>query len=150
MKNRGDFQPLGVMSVYADNIMIEAAKSGDVEAIRAYLTAGAELNARDGEGMSALTWAARRGQKKVVRVLLDKGLTDIDLKDSYGFTPLFWAARRGYVDIVRILLENGADPGTKDIYGWTPMTWAVQRGHFKIMKLLRNNHRKNGRSRKGR
>jgi Ankyrin repeats (3 copies) len=93
------------------------------------------VNQRDGDGMTALSWAAERGHEAVVRLLLEKG-ADVEAKADYGRTTLSWAAERGHEAVVRLLLEKGADVEAKTQYGETALRKAVERGHEAVVRLL--------------
>jgi hypothetical protein len=58
-----------------------------VEAIRLCLAAGADINAADTRGQTALHGAALQGLDRVVQFLADNGAV-LDAKDKRGFTPL--------------------------------------------------------------
>jgi len=98
-----------------------------------------DVNAHDCVGMTALTWASRKGHDEVVKVLLERGDVDPDRADTgYGQTPLSWAAENGHEGIVKMLFEReGVNPDQKDtLYGQTPLSWAAENGHEGIVKIL--------------
>lgn len=110
---------------------------GDVQAVRALLRDGADVNAAQGDGMTALHWAARRGQSELVEVLLYAG-AKLDAGTRIGrYTPLHIAAREGRTSVVRVLLEAGADPRVVTTNsGATPLHLAARSGDQEIVKLL--------------
>lgn len=69
---------------------------------------GADVEARDYDGVTALHRAVEYGCDGVVRVLLEKG-ADIDTVDRERATPLHWAVATGNWGSVGLLLEGGAD-----------------------------------------
>jgi len=93
------------------------------------------LNARDYRGDTALHWAAKRGQKKVVDVLLARGV-HADIKGHYGSSPLEYAAYWGHAAVAEVLLAGGADPKARDDAGSTPLHSAAVQGHLEIVGLL--------------
>lgn len=73
-----------------------AAADGQFAAVAALVAGGAEVDAQDGDGMTALAWAARvrRGNDHIAAVLLEAGANpDVPCKD--GTTPRAWAQREG-------------------------------------------------------
>lgn len=97
----------------------EAAWTGDVEAVRAWIEHGADLDARDPFGSTPLMIAATFGRPDVAEALLAAG-ADPDLRNADGGTALHAAAVLCYEDVVRVLLENGADKYLRDHFGNTP------------------------------
>jgi uncharacterized protein len=73
------------------------------------LEAGAELDAQDGRGFSALHWAAQHGLLGCVQRLLRAG-ADPERRDSLARSPREVALTRGYVDIARELEGPKAPP----------------------------------------
>ena len=87
--------------------LMMAAKKGDINRIEDLLYSGAEINARDEEGWTALMYAARfQPNPDVTKLLLFKG-ADRAAKNRYGLSSLLLAA--GYSEnpeVVAILLET--------------------------------------------
>ena len=124
---------------FGNNTLHAAVRKCFPIAAEVLLTAGADVNTRDGEGWTPLSRAAERGHEAVVKLLLDTGKVDVDSKDSgYGRTPLWWAAGGGHEAVVKLLLETGkVDLDSKDKYnGQTPLSWAARGGHEAVVKLL--------------
>jgi hypothetical protein len=115
--------------------LIVASYFGHSAVVRLLLDKGADLESKDKEGQTPLSWAARNGNGAVVKLLLDKG-ADLELKDRYGQTPLSWAARNRYKSVVKLLLDKGADIESKDRYGRTPLSWAADSRRAAVVKLL--------------
>lgn len=70
-----------------------------------YSRKGADVEAKDKDGGTALMLAAESGHKAVMRLLLKKG-ADVEAKHVTGRTALMWVANRGHEAVVR-LLEGG-------------------------------------------
>src|SRR5262245_42124717 len=86
----------------------EAARQGDVAAVRKLLDEGVPVDAKSRYGATALSFASHKGQLEVVKLLLERG-ADPDVKDRfYGSTPLSWAAESGSLEIARLLVDRGA------------------------------------------
>lgn len=96
------------LGLTVDPAWFEAAKKGDLDAVRAYLAKGTKPDVRDDHDDSALTWAALEGHADVCRVLLEAGANP-NQRQYQGATPLMLAADRGRLDVVRLLVEAGAD-----------------------------------------
>lgn len=87
----------------------DAAMRGQVDAVQALLARGADVNVPQGDGMTALHWAAERGDEALVRLLLDAGAEASATTRNGNYTPLHLAARSGDAVIVKALLDAGAD-----------------------------------------
>jgi len=115
----------------------EAARNGYDGAImglfQKYGTAIVDL--RDSSGVTALMFAAGRGQKGTVSFLLEKGAS-IDAVENEGFTALMGAAIGGWKDVVALLLEKGADAGRKRASGDTALSLAKQYKNPEVVALL--------------
>ena len=78
---------------------------GNEKVARLLLENGADTEAKNIDGETALLWTADNGFEAIVQLLLDKG-ADIEAKDNHKVTALFWADRHGFEAIVRLLLRN--------------------------------------------
>lgn len=98
-----------VLLAYAGNgqDLIDAAYEGNTETVKILLANGADVNAKDDEGRTALMTVAGEGHTGVAKTLLDHG-ADINTKDKDGKTALFLAEKSGHSQVVRILKEAGA------------------------------------------
>ena len=85
-----------------------AARTGKLGPVKALLARGADVNAKERRGQTALMWAAAEGHAEVVAALLKAG-AEFRTPLPSGFTPLFFAVREGRTDVVRVLLKAGAD-----------------------------------------
>lgn len=87
--------------------------------------------------ISPLHEAARKGDVKEAKKLLDAG-ADLNARDEHNrSTPLGWAAKYGRLDMVKFLLERGAPKSLPDDPSWaTPLAWAKTRGHTDIVAVL--------------
>ncbi len=106
----------------------DAAARRDVPAVRALLQKGADVNAAQGDGMTALHWAARSGDVQLSALLIQakaglKGTTRIG-----AYTPLHLAAEGGHAPVVVALLKAGAAPAVTTTTGVTALHLAALAG----------------------
>ena len=87
----------------------EAAKDGDRATVRALLEQGADVNLAEGDGMTALHWAASKGDVEVARLLVARGANVKAATRLGSFTPLHLAAQAGSAPIIALLAAHGAD-----------------------------------------
>lgn len=88
--------------------LLRAAREGNADTVKALLSAsGADVNATDELGSTALMEAARYGHDDVVRSLLEAG-ADIKARDREGKTALMLAVTGGHDDVVKVLKQAGA------------------------------------------
>ena len=78
-----------------DSAVADAAMKGDIEAVRALLKDGADVNAAQGDGMTALHWAAEAGDMELVGMLLYAGANPQGVTRLGGYTPLHLASKAG-------------------------------------------------------
>ena len=101
---------LAAQQAAAGDALLDAARRGELEAVRELIGSGADVGARRGDGMTALHFAAERGHAAVARALIDAGAA-VDAGTRIGrYTALHVAARAGHGAIVARLLDGGADP----------------------------------------
>jgi uncharacterized protein len=91
-----------------DPVWERAAKDGDAGAVRELLHFGADVDARDRYGQTALMLAAHAGHVAVVERLLAAG-ADMDVTAKYGLSALMLAVLAGHVEVARLLARAGAD-----------------------------------------
>jgi len=126
-----------VAAMTPESPVADAAMRGDLEEVRSLLRSGADVNEPQGDGMTALHWAARRGDAALAEVLVYAGAR-LDAGTRIGrYTPLHVAAREGRAGVVRVLLDAGADPkAVTTNSGATPLHLAARSGDAEIVRLL--------------
>ena len=98
----------GAVSI-ADAPVADAARRGDVEAVKSLLAQGADVNGALGDGMTALHWAAEHGDDEITKLLIASG-ANVQVGTRIGaYTPLHIASKRGHAAVASMLLEAGAD-----------------------------------------
>eukprot|EP00747_Dinoflagellata_sp_TGD_P042776 gnl/TRDRNA2_/TRDRNA2_142291_c0_seq1.p1 gnl/TRDRNA2_/TRDRNA2_142291_c0~~gnl/TRDRNA2_/TRDRNA2_142291_c0_seq1.p1 ORF type:complete len:291 (+),score=38.08 gnl/TRDRNA2_/TRDRNA2_142291_c0_seq1:71-874(+) len=113
-----------------------AAAQGHLDTVRLLVEGkGAELEARDDDGKTALVWAAANGHVATLDYLLSKGARR-DGTDGRGRPAISWAAQNGFHDAVELLLARSADAASQDLEGATPMTLAAVKSRWQVVSVL--------------
>lgn len=118
----------------------EAVRRGAVAELDALLSRGADIDARDRHGQTAVMLAAMDGQARVVGFLATHG-ADLDHTAKFGLSATMLAVVRAHGDVVRVLVGAGADlelkgTGAPGFAGKTAYDLAVERGDQALMVLL--------------
>jgi ankyrin repeat protein len=114
----------------------DATMRGDREAVRALLQQGADVNAAQGDGMTALHWAALEGDLETAKMLLYAGANVKSSTRLGAFTPLLLASKNGHAALVGALLEAGADPNEATTNGTTALMLASASGSVEATTAL--------------
>src|SRR5688572_6019968 len=78
-----------------DTRLADAAMEGNREAVLTLLKSGGNVNAAQGDGATALHWAARLGDLEMIHALLKAGANVKAATRIGAITPLFMAAENG-------------------------------------------------------
>jgi ankyrin repeat protein len=116
--------------------MLDAAKLDDKEAVRALVKQGADVNAAEGDGMTALHWAAAKGEPELADILVHAGANVKAITRVGSYTPLHMAAKIGSVSVMDVLLKAGADVNAATVPGTTPLMLAAAAGNPEGIRLL--------------
>ncbi len=114
----------------------DAAMRGDLAAVRALIRQGADINAAQGDGMTALHWAAARDDQAMADELLRARASVGAVTRIDAHTPLHVASRAGSARVVRSLLAAGADAAATTTTGVTPLHFAAMAGSTDIIAAL--------------
>ena len=124
-----------LVGAVGDVPIVDAAKNSDRDALRTLLEQGADVNARAGDGATALLWASYRDDMDSAELLIGAG-ADVDLANDLGATPLWAASRNGSPAMAGLLLEAGADPDAPLLLGETPLITAARTGNPQVVRML--------------
>ena len=112
-----------------DAPVADAAMRGDMEEVRALLRSGADVNAPQSDGVTAMHWAAENGDAALARVLIYAGANVGPLTRNDAYTPLHMAARGGHAGVIELLVGAGADAAAATSSTASPRcTWPPRRG----------------------
>ena len=115
----------------------DAAMRGNRDAVRSLLQQGADVNAAQGDGMSALHWAADRGDAELTAMLVYAGANPGAVTRIGQYTPLHLASRSGNVEAVKTLLGAGAAVDARtSTTGVTPLHLAATAGSTPVITAL--------------
>ncbi|XP_015877441.4 protein VAPYRIN-like [Ziziphus jujuba] len=117
------------------DLVITAARKGDLENLQWLLQKGATIKHRDEYGFTALHAAAIEGHKDVVQKLIESG-SDFESQDREGHTPLHLAVVAGSLETVEVLVNEGADINVNTKFRATPLHMATILGYDDIAEFL--------------
>jgi ankyrin repeat protein len=115
--------------------LIEAAEQGDLSAVRS-LVQKSDVNSAQGDGMTALHWAAYHEDLEMAGVIVKAGANVNAANRLNAVTPLLIASKAGNAAIVDLLLKNGADANLANSLGTTPLMLAAASGKVDAVKTL--------------
>jgi ankyrin repeat protein len=118
-----------------------AIKRGDVQDVRNLLDRGADVDARDRHGQTALMLAAHAGRRDVVEALIAHG-ANLNTTAKYGLSALMLALIAGHTQVARLLADAGTDlslrgTGAPGFAGKTACDLAAERGMRELSALLK-------------
>lgn len=98
--------------------LIASAEKGEVDHVLKLLQDGADINATDERGRTAVMAATYNHKVEAVKALIQKG-ADINIRDESLNNVLLYAGAEGLLDIVKLAMDAGADPKLTNRYGGT-------------------------------
>jgi ankyrin repeat protein len=121
--------------------VVDATRQGDLEALRVLIEQGADVNQAEGDGMTALHWAAMRNDPDAAELLIEAGAALEAGTRIGGHTPLHVASRSGSASVSRLLLASGtdADVNAETSTGATALHFTAGGGHADVARLLLEN-----------
>jgi ankyrin repeat protein len=118
--------------------LLQAAKDDDHDVVRRLIAHHADVNASEGDGFTALHWAAYNDDVELTKILLKAGAASEPRTRLEGVTPLILAADNGDATLIDALLAGGAKPDTANDNGTTPLMQAAAAGDPSVLKELLN------------
>ena len=146
------------VTVQAPDISIQdAAKDGNIKAIKQHIAAGTDVNAKGqlklgqviilivgqkGES-TPLHWAAYGGHKEITELFIAKG-ADVNAESENGVTPLHMTVVYDHKEVAELLIANGADVNAKMDDGRTPLDFAIIYNQTEAADIIRKHGGKTG------
>ena len=113
-----------------------AAQARDAATVRTLLKSGADVNAAQGDGMTALHWAALNGDSELASMLLYAGANWRAMTRLGGYLPLHLAAQSGADTVIELLVGAGSDVAARTATGATSLMLAAAAGNAKAVEFL--------------
>ncbi|MGX2981911.1 ankyrin repeat domain-containing protein [Helicobacter sp. 23-1045] len=129
----------------SSNALNIASYQGHLEIVKYLISKGANVNAKDSFGWTALISASSNGKLELVKYLISKG-ADVKAKSNDGYTALMSASFDGHLEVVKVLVESSksglfsffskGNINEKDKWGRTALMLASIKGHLEVVKYL--------------
>ncbi|KAK5053766.1 hypothetical protein LTR84_001727 [Exophiala bonariae] len=113
-----------------------AAWHGNIKTIQTLAAAGADIDAKTAEGLTALHEASRTGDFRLIMALVDDMGADPRPKLIDGNEPIHLAAQEGREIAVRVLIERGADVNVLNGRGLSPLHMAADNAKWEAVQTL--------------
>ena len=117
-------------------VVANAAMQGDTAALRKLVAGGANVNVAQGDGMTALHWAAERGDVSMANLLIRARANLKAATRNGGYTPLHVASKDGNAAVVRALIGAGSDVNAMTATGATALHLAAASGSADAVTAL--------------
>jgi ankyrin repeat protein len=141
MRNVGPLLTAAIVCVFTlgaagrDAPLADAVQRRDAGTVLALLKQGADVNAPQSDGATALHWAAYLDDAETTARLIRAG-AKVDIPNNYGVTPLALAAENGAAAVIAQLLKAGANPNRGVRAGETPLMLAARAGKAAAVEVL--------------
>ena len=116
-------------------ICASEAENINIAEINELIDMGADVNAEDDSGYTALMEASFNGHLDVVELLIKNG-ADVNETNNHGATALMWASAYNHIEIVKCLVESKADVNIKNEENCTALIWASRYDIAEIVEYL--------------
>ena len=118
--------------------LIDAVRKGYTAEFNEAVERGADVNATDFNGRTALEVAIRGNHPDIARRLIKLGADPNQAIGKRGDKLIHLAVRLGSIGMLAVLLEEGADPNAKGNQNRTPHQYAGKAGFQFISRMLRD------------
>jgi ankyrin repeat protein len=128
---------LPLTSVLADSLVADAAMVDDIGRVTQLLRQGEDVNTAQGDGMTAIHWAAENGNGAIADLLVTAGANVDAITRMGGYSALHLASRIGASEVVGVLLTAGSNVAAETTTGAvTPLHFAAASGDVNVISQL--------------
>ena len=124
-----------VASSVKDRSLVNAVKRQSKSRIERLLDQEVDVNQTQGDGATALHWAAHHNDLDTARKLIKAG-ANVEAKNALGVMPLWLACTNGNAEMIELLVDAGANVNEPLETGETPLMTASRTGSFNSVKVL--------------
>ncbi len=124
----------------APSVVADAAMWRDLSQVKRLIAQGADVNLAEGDGMTALHWAAEHGDSAMTAELIRAGARPSAVTRIGNYTPLHIASKSGSGPVVRALLKAGSNPTATTASGATALHFAAASGSVDAVNALLDRH----------
>ena len=125
-----------LLAAARDTWVAGAAERGDRTRVLQLIASKADVNSSQGDGTTALHWAAAKEDLEMTKALLAAGASVKAVTREGLMTPLMMAAMSGSAPVLDALLRAGADPDIAKSNGTTPLMLAAAAGKVDAVQVL--------------
>jgi ankyrin repeat protein len=129
----------GSLAASGPSDIADAAQAKNAVTVKKLLKDGADVNAAQGDGMTALHWAALNGDAEMASMLLYAGANVVAKTRIGGYTPLHLAAQVGHASVIAPLVAAGAQVSVTTSTGATALMHAAHAGSTDAVRILIEN-----------
>jgi ankyrin repeat protein len=123
----------------ADARLSEAAMNGDKAAVKTLLQQHADIDGAQGDGTTALHWAAFNDDLDLAKTLVAAGANVRATTRLGAISPLFMACTNGNAAMIEILVKAGADVNSAKTNGTTALMLAASSGSVEAVEVMIKN-----------